>query len=211
MRRAFIVACLATAAVAISATASPAPVQVDRSHGVRFDLDGAVLTVALVTPETRPQVWGKRIRAVCSPTVRAVQLWPHGQPQLSYTFERDISDRAKWCLLEDEGGRDLAALDFRHFIAVHADSPKDRQIGQKLRRYLWRNAASRPWLRRVSAIMVDRQVIAVATRLRRNRHGRRSAREICRLIQGADVADFSPGHAVIGRNDVVVRACAARK
>jgi len=63
----------------------------------------------------------------------------------------------------------------------------------------------------VSTIGVNHKVIVVSTQLRRNRRGRRSAREICRLIQGADVADFTPGHAVIGRNDVVVRACAARK
>jgi hypothetical protein len=221
VRRTFVVASLAALACAISATAAPAPVRVDRSHGVRFDLNGPVLTVALLRSDARAELWGERIRAVCSPTfdyrrarrvaVRAVQLWPDGQAELSYTFERDISDRVTWCLLEDEGGGDVAAVDFQHFIAVHADSPKDRQIGHRLRRYLWRNAGSRPWLRQVRAIVVDRKVIAVATGLRRDGPGRRSAREICQLIQGADVADFTPGHTVFGRNDVVVRACAARK
>ena len=193
---------------------------------MRFDLSGSVLTVALVTPTvraqptTRAQLWGKRIRAVCSPSfdyrqarrvaVHAVQLWPRRQTELSYTFERDISDRVKWCLLEDAGGGDVAAVDFEPFIAVHADSASDRRIGNRLRRYLWRNARSRPWLIQVSAIVVDHKVIGVVTQLRRDRRGRRSAREICRLIQGADVADFTPGHAVVGRNDVVVRACAAR-
>ena len=186
---------------------------------MRFDLNGPALTVTLLRSDPRSELWGKRIRAVCSPTfdyrqvrrvVHAVQLWPRGQTELSYTFERDISDRVKWCLLEDDGGGDVAAVDFEHFIPVHALTASDRRIGYKLSRYLWRNARSRPWLTQVSAIGVDHKVIVVSTQLRRNRHGRRSAREICRLIQGADVADFTPGHAVVGRNDVVVRACAAR-
>jgi len=175
----------------------------------------------MTLPDTRNELWGKRIRAVCSPTfnyrkalrvaVRAVRLWPRGQTQLSYSFERDISDRVKWCLLEDAGGGDVAGVYFQVFVPVRGDTEKDRRIGRALRRYLWRNASSAPWLRRVTAIVVDRGVISVATQLRHNRRGTRSAREICSLIQGADVADFTPGHTILGHNDVVLRTCLARR
>jgi hypothetical protein len=73
-------------------------------------------------PDARKQLWGKRIDAICSTRfqvrnprrsiVRAVRFWPCGQLELSYSFRRDISDRVKWCLLED-GGRDVAAVDFQ--------------------------------------------------------------------------------------------------
>jgi hypothetical protein len=80
-----------------------------------------------------------------------------------------------------------------------------------LRRYLQRNAGSSPWLGRVRGIVVQRGVIAVATDLRRNRGGRRIARRLCNLIQGADVADFTPGHTIYGDEDVVLRVCRARR
>ena len=106
MRRAFILGVLVAVSIAVSATASPSPVRVDRDHGVRFDLEGSVLTVGLVgQTETSTELWGKRIRAVCSPTfgyretlrvaVRGVQLWPTGQTELTYNFDRDISDRRR--------------------------------------------------------------------------------------------------------------------
>jgi hypothetical protein len=55
------------------------------------------------------------------------------------------------------------------------------------------------------------RVISVTTQLRRNRRGEQVSRWLCQLIQGADVADFTPGHTVFGRGDVVVRACPARR
>jgi hypothetical protein len=226
MYRALMVALLATAALAIPALAVPSPVRLDRSHGVRFSLTGSVLTVRLVPqrnrtpPDARKQLWGKRIGASCSPTfqvrdprrsiVRAVRFWPRGQLELSYSFRQDISDRVKWCLLED-GGRDVAAVDFEVFIRVYGGSAGDRRVGQELRRYLLRNAGSQAWLTRVRAIVVDRGVIAVATELRRDRRGKRIARRLCRLIQGADVADFTPGHTILGHEDVVLRTCRSRR
>jgi hypothetical protein len=168
----------------------------------------------------RKELWGERIRAVCSPTfayrrarrsiVHSVQLWPDGQTQLSYDFGRDISDRVKWCLLEETSGGDIADVQFQVFIAVHGATAKDRRIGRELRAYLWRNASTRPWMRRVTSIFVEQGVILVRTSLRRDGRGTRSAREICRFIQGADVADFTPGHTVFGRNDVVLEFCRAR-
>lgn len=212
--------CLATAFCAGSTVASTAPVRLDRSHGLRFTLAGSVLTVGLVPangkpPDARKRLWGKRIRGICSPSfspqepprvVRTVALWPRGQEKLSFSFERDIAARATWCLLEGVSGVDVAGVDFGVFIRIWADRASDRRVGQELRRYLLRNAGSAPWLRRVAAIVVDRDVIAVSTLLRRNRRGKPIARQICRLIHGADVADFTPGHTDFGRNDVVIAA-----
>jgi hypothetical protein len=225
MHRACLVACLVPATFAGSAGAVPSPVRLDRAHGVRFSLTGSLLTVRLVPqpnrtpPDARRQLWGKRIDAICSPTfsprrahrvVRAVRLWPRGQMELTYRFERDISHRAKWCLLEDDG-LDVAGVDFALFIPVHGDNANDRRIGRGLRRYLQRTTGSNPWLGRVRGIVVQRGVIAVATDLRRNRGGKRIARQLCNLIQGADVADFTPGHTIYGHEDVVLRVCRARR
>lgn len=143
--------------------------------------------------------------------MQAVQLWPRGQTELSYSFDRDISERVKWCLLEAESGVDIAATDFAVFIRVYAGGATNRRIGQGLRRYLLRNAGEAPWLPRVAGIVVDRGVIAVATRLRRNRRGQRIARWICGLLQGSDVADFTSGHTVFGHNDVQLRVCRERR
>jgi hypothetical protein len=226
MRRALLAACLTAATVATAALASRSEVALDRSHGVRFELAGSVLTVRLVPqsnrspPDVRKEVWGTRIDAICSPTfrprksrrpaVRAVRLWPRGQEELTYTFRRDISDRVKWCLLED-GGVDVAGVDFEVFIPVRGGTPKDRRIGRELRRYLRRTAGAEGWLNRVKAIVVDRGVIAVVTNLRRNQRGRRMTRRLCGLIHRADVADLTPGRTIFGRHDIVLRECRPRE
>jgi hypothetical protein len=213
-------AVVAAVSIAVAASAAPSPVRVDRDRGVRFDLEGSVLTVGLVgQTETSSELWGKRIRAVCSPTfgyretlrvaVRGIQLWPAGQAELTYEFDRDISDRVKWCLLEDASGGDIADVQFEVFIAVHGASAKDRRIGRRLSEYLWRNAGAAPWLRQLRGIIFDHGVITVATQLRDQPRSKRIAREICGLIQGSDVADSTPGHTVTGRNDVVLKVCRA--
>jgi hypothetical protein len=208
------------AAVAIAATAAGAPDAIDHEHGVHFVVDGPVLTVSLLPGATvRDRVWDKPVRAVCSPSWRGrgsvteVQTWPAGRAKLAYTFEHDIAERVKTCLLEDpDRGRDIAGVQFSTPpIPVHGTSAKDRRIGRKLRRYLWRNVGSEPWLERVTGIVVDDEVIAVTTQLRRNRRGKQVSRWLCQLIQGADVADFTPGHTIFGRGDAVVRACPARR
>jgi hypothetical protein len=219
------VAFLTAAMVGLAAAA--APVAVDRENGVRFELADRVLTVSLVVasvesdPTTSELVWGERVRAVCSSRfanrsrskVLAVRTWPRGSTQLTYTFGRDISDRVKWCLIEgvDDGGGDIAAVDYAVFIPVHGTSAADRRIGRRLRLYLWRKVGGKPWLKRVTGIVVDDRVIAVTTRLRRDRRGKQVSRWLCQLIQGADVADFVPGHTILGRGDVVLRACPARR
>jgi hypothetical protein len=226
MHRACIVAGLATATLAVSAFAMPSPVRLDRPHGVRFDLTGSVLTVRLVPQrdrtarDARKQLWGKRIDAICSPTfnyrkarrlaVRAVRFWPRGQMELSYTFGRDISDRVKWCLLED-GARDIAGVSFEPFIPVYGDSAKDRRIGRQLRRYLHRNVGSQRWLWTVSGNR--RRAWRHRRRNRPSPHSPRQADSSAALRShpGADVADFTPGHTVYGDEEVVLRVCPARR
>jgi hypothetical protein len=197
----------------------------DRFHGVRFRLSGDRLTVSVVpqrdrqSPDVRRELWGKRVEAVCATTfgyrrlrrssVRETRRWPPGRMTLTYRFGRDVSRLAKWCLLEVNAG-DIAAVNFEHFIRVIGTSKDDRRRGFDLRRYLDRNAGRTRWYRSVTAIVVDRQVIGIATTLTKNRRGRRLAALLCNLIQGSDVADFTPGHTIFGRNDVRLKVCAAR-
>jgi len=91
----------------------------DTEARVRFTLDGRVLAVRLLrrAPRaTRQAVYGKRIRAVCGTNfnfregvkVRRTRVWPRGQRRLRYRFRRNISLRAKWCLIEHPSGGDVA-------------------------------------------------------------------------------------------------------
>jgi hypothetical protein len=221
MRRATLVALLASATFAGPAVASPRPIRPDISSGVRFSLTGSELTVRILPRaeghDMRRRLWGKPIRALCSPTfnlrklsgavVTAVRVWPRRRKQLTYSFERDIANRVKWCLIEDASGGDVAAVDFGAFIRLYGTSASDSGVARRLRRYLLRNAVGQPWLRQVAAIAVNRGVIVVATELRPNRGSKRIAREICRLIHGADVADFTPGHSVLAHDLSVLRTC----
>jgi hypothetical protein len=91
---------------------------------VRFTLDDRVLTVRLLrgTPRgVRRQLYGHRIRAVCGTnfdftegvTVRRTRVWPQGRRRLRFGFSRNISRRAKWCLVERAStGNDVAAVSF---------------------------------------------------------------------------------------------------
>jgi hypothetical protein len=66
-------------------------------------------------------VWGRRVRAACVTdvfqplgsrytTVRAV--WPNGATSLMITLRRDLSDRARSCVLEAPDGGDIATVRF---------------------------------------------------------------------------------------------------
>jgi hypothetical protein len=220
-----LVACLLPTLLFTAASAADTRTATDRSAGVHFRLAGERLTARLiprgnrVPPDARGELWGKRVRAVCVASfdpraARAVSRardWPSGRMRLGFRFRRDISSRVKWCLLERVSGGDIAVVDFERFIKVTGTSMDDRRIGLRLRRYLQRNARHAPWYLSVNAIVVDRGVIAVVTRLRKNRRGRRAAAALCALIQGADVADFTPGHTIFGRDDVRLRVCPARQ
>jgi hypothetical protein len=198
--------------------------KLDRDHGVRFTLDGAVLTVRLEpqpgqSPADIPEdVWGRQIRAACSPVftfrprkarrlaVVQTQLWPEGQLELRYRFGRDISDRVKWCILEEASGRDVAEAGFAPFIRVHASTPRERRIGRLLRRHLLERGAQQPWFPEALAIVVDDGMTAISTDLRRTVRGRRIARRLCSLVTSSGVAT---GRAAVYGDVVKLRSCGA--
>jgi len=206
-----VIVLLAAAALGFAA---PAPAKVDHDAGVRFDLQGTVLTVVLVRPDLGEEVWGKPTTAVCSPVfssrssrlaVHTTQPWPEGATELSYTFERDVSKHVKWCLLEDDSGGDLASVQFEPFIRVFGDTPKQRRTGRRLRHDLLRAAGDAAWVWKIGGIVVQPGTIAVTTDLRRNRRGKRVAREICRSTDHTDLGDAAL--LVFARGEVVLRRC----
>ena len=96
-------------------------VATDVERGVRFSLDGRVLTVQLVRNrpnQTFETVSGAQISATCGANVAApgvgreitlTRLWPAGQTSLSYRFPRDVSS---WCRLYDQSGSLVASVSF---------------------------------------------------------------------------------------------------
>jgi hypothetical protein len=117
---------LLLAVSALIVVMSPVPVAeaatrraTDREARIRFTLDDRVLTVRVLpraSRRTRRELYGDRIRAVCGTDfnfsegrkVRRTRLWPRGRSRLRYGFRRDLSRRAKWCLLEHPRGADVA-------------------------------------------------------------------------------------------------------
>ena len=126
--RAFIV--LVAACVVVSVLASAPPVAgaatrraTDWDARVRFTLDGRLLTVRVLPRaprRVRRELFDTRIRAVCGTRfpftargkVTRTRLWPAGRHRLRYRFRRDISRRAKWCLVEHPRGGDVAVVIF---------------------------------------------------------------------------------------------------
>jgi hypothetical protein len=97
-------------------------VATDVERGVRFSLDGRVLTVRLLPNRLNPieTVSGARISATCGANVAAppgdpraettlTRLWRAGQTSLSYRFPRDVSS---WCRLDDQSGSIVAFVGF---------------------------------------------------------------------------------------------------
>jgi hypothetical protein len=96
-------------------------VATDVERGVRFSLDGRVLTVQLLEPvrnQTLETVSGAEISAACGANVALppgdprrettlTRRWPAGQTSLSFRFPRDAST---WCLLRDETGSIVARV-----------------------------------------------------------------------------------------------------
>lgn len=97
-----------------------------------------------------------------------------------------------------------------HHVAIRGETRFDAGLAWDLRRYLRRNAGLAPWYHAVWRIYARRGVLTVRTTLRRTGFGRAAAREICQLIQGADVADFTPGHTVQGQRGRRIASCPAR-
>ena len=119
MLTACVIVLLAAAPVAAAATRRAT----DTEARVRFTLDGRVLTVRVLPrapARVRRELFGKRIRAVCGTRfpftegvrVRRTRLWPQGRRRLRYRFSRNVSRRAKWCLLEHPRGGDVAYVNF---------------------------------------------------------------------------------------------------
>jgi len=95
----------------------------DLEHGVRFSLDGRVLTVQLLRPvrnQTFDTVSGAQISATCRANVDAspenpragttvTRRWPAGQTSMSFSFPQDVSS---WCQLEDQSGSIVASVRF---------------------------------------------------------------------------------------------------
>ena len=119
------------------AAPQPAPgekvVVTDVEAGIRFSLDGRVLTVQLLPNRLAASyetVSGARISATCGANVAAppgdprrettlTRLWPAGQTSLSYRFPRDVSG---WCRLEDQPGSFVA------FVRFPGASPGAREL-----------------------------------------------------------------------------------
>jgi hypothetical protein len=98
-------------------------VATDREHGVRFSLDGRVLTVQLLPDSpgrTVRTVSGAEISATCGANVTAppgdprsqstvFRRWPAGETSLSYRFPRDVSG---WCRLDRSSVGIVASVSF---------------------------------------------------------------------------------------------------
>jgi hypothetical protein len=125
-------------------------VATDVERGVRFSLDGRVLTVQLVPPvrnQTFETVSGAEISATCGANVAAppgdprseitlFRRWPAGQTSLSYRFPRDVSS---WCRLDRQSVGIVALVSFP------AASPGARgPIAETANKWA-RHFASSPW------------------------------------------------------------------
>jgi hypothetical protein len=115
----------------------PAPrmevVVTDVERGLRFGLDGRVLTVQQlpdIPDASYETVSGARISATCGTNVAAppgdprdettlTRFWPADQTSLSYRFPRDVSG---WCRLEDQSGSAVA------FVRFPGVSPGAREL-----------------------------------------------------------------------------------
>jgi hypothetical protein len=119
---------LATVGLALPGAAGAAEKSgVDRGAGVKLTLAGRTLTAQLHRPgrirvvpdSTEPALFGERILGACGSTVRSTKrgvvwrerVWPDGARSAVFRFARDISRRAKWCLIEHDGA-DIAFVSF---------------------------------------------------------------------------------------------------
>ena len=97
-------------------------VATDVERGVRFSLDGRVLTVQLLPdrPKVLETVSGAEISATCGTNVAAppgdprgettvFRIWPAGETSLSYRFPRDVSS---WCRLGRQSVGIVASVNF---------------------------------------------------------------------------------------------------
>ena len=124
MRRASLAIAAFSLALAAAPSAGAATRQAtDPEARVRFTLDGRVLTARVLRGaprRVRRQLFGRTVKAVCGTSfnfdravkVRDRRTWPRGRRAVRFRFRRDISGRAKWCLLEHPRGGDVAFASF---------------------------------------------------------------------------------------------------
>jgi hypothetical protein len=87
---------------------------------------------------------------------------------------------------------------------------EDEAMARDVQRYFARNARTAPWFTDIESISVAAGVVTVETTLNvEEPSGRVAASQICSLIQGSDVADFTPGHTVRGNGERQI-VCPAR-
>ncbi|MEX1141808.1 MAG: hypothetical protein WD399_01625 [Thermoleophilaceae bacterium] len=135
-------------------------VKTDRGSGVRFLLEGKRLTVSIldrrnhqVEPPVIEQVSGKRVRVACGTRfqysqgviVKTRRRWPKGETAAQFRFGRNVSHRARWCVIEaGESARDVAAISFirREPARLLARGRTDR--GERWRLVGWRGSRLQP-------------------------------------------------------------------
>ena len=118
----------------------------DREAGVRFRLEGRVLTVSLLASapdRTRQKVDGKRLRATCAeafaqgpgpgpgpdPLQTRTRIWPAGSTLARFRFRGDITRIATWCRLEDPVAGHVAFVRFRG--SARSQAQKIEQTGNR--------------------------------------------------------------------------------
>jgi hypothetical protein len=96
-------------------------------------------------------------------------------------------------------GEEKATPTNRSVPIAESPSGADKAMAVDVQRYFRRNAAAAPWYTEIELIAVTDGVVTIDTTLDLDEpQGRETADEICNLIQGSDVADFTPGHTVRG-------------
>jgi hypothetical protein len=157
MRRAAHLALVVVTFLALAPAADAAVrKKLDRDNEVRFELHGMQLSMAIVdrerftqSPTIESELLGQKVRVGCATSFRAsrasvvmeVLRWPADSRSASVRLARDISRRAKWCLIEMTGryvGGDIA------FVSFHQAEPGRRLTSGRLRDGTrWRLAAWR--------------------------------------------------------------------
>ncbi len=62
----------------------------------------------------------------------------------------------------------------------------------------------------VAAIAVEDSRVTIRSGLENDAEGRAGGEAFCNLIQGSDVADFTPGHELQGKEGEAIKVCPAR-
>ena len=98
-----------------------------------------------------------------------------------------------------------------HRVSIWGTTSSDVTMARELRRYFRRNAGSARWYHALRIFQAEDGVFTVHTTLLRRHRGRAAAEQICDLIQGSDLADFTPGHSVRGQEDRQIAVCPPRR